>query len=440
MKVLLIILDGLGDRPALELGGRTPLEAANTPNIDRLAAQGITGLMDPIAPGIAPGSDMAHFVIFGYSLSDFPGRGVFETVGEGLELSDKDVVCRASFASVKEQDGYLQVVDRCIGVDEECCQALAREISEKEFCGIRFHFVYNGKRQGILFLKGEVSPSITDSDPFCDDMPVIKIQPLEGVQDRGKAEHTADCLNEYLRWVYRKLVNHPANASREKAELPPVNFLLTKWAGRRRPLISFDEKYGLRGTTIASGPMFRGLASEIGLTFFEVKQIKDAEEDLRNRFKVAEKAFKEAYDFVHIHTKTIDDAAHTKDPTFKKSIIEDVDKSFNYLFSSQNLIQNSLIIVTSDHSTPSRGELIHSGGPVPIAIVGENVRRDGVEKFSELACAQGGLRRIRGTDLMNIILDLTDRVKYYGTRPTARDIPYHPRKVIPLRLFSEGGL
>ncbi|MDI6822191.1 MAG: alkaline phosphatase family protein [Actinomycetota bacterium] len=439
MRVLLIILDGLGDRPAPELGGKTPLEAANTPNLDRLAAQGVTGLMDPIAPGIAPGSDTAHFVIFGYSLSDFPGRGVFETVGEGLELNDGDVVCRASFAWVKEQDGCLQVVDRCIGVEEECCQALAREISEKEFGGIRFHFVYNGKRQGILFLKGEASPNITDSDPFCDDMPVIKIQPLEGVQDKRKTKHTADCLNEYLKWAYRKLVNHPVNASREKAGLPLVSFLLTKWAGRRRPLIPFDEKYGFRAATIASGPLFRGLAAEIGLTFFEVKQIKDAEEDLRNRFKMAERAFKEGYDFVHIHTKTIDDAAHTKDPTFKKRVIEDVDKSFNYLLSSQNLIQNSLIIVTSDHSTPSRGELIHSGEPVPIAIVGENVRKDGVERFSESACTQG-LGRIRGSDLMNIILDLTDRIKYYGTRPTARDIPHQPRKVIPLRLFSEGSL
>ncbi len=437
MKVLLVILDGLGDRPAPELGGKTPLEAAHTPILDGLAARGITGLMDPISPGIAPGSDTAHFVLFGYSLDEFPGRGVFEAVGEGLDLSSDDMVCRASFACVEEKGGCLRIVDRGIGAEEADCRELSREVSEKEFGGIKFRFVYNGRRQGILFLKGGASSNITDSDPFDDTLPAIKIQPLQNVDDREKAERTADALNSYLRWVYGHLKDHPLNQRRTKVSKPPLNFLLTKWAARRRKLAPFTEKFGFNTAMVASGVLYKGLANEIGMDFIESPDFKGAGEDLKNCLKLAKQAFEDGYDFVHVHTKAPDEAAHTKKPSFKRDTIEKLDVAFEGL--STFFDEDVLIVVTSDHSTPSSGSLIHSGEPVPIAIVGKNVRKDEVEEFGERACSRGGLGRIRGSDLMNVILNLTDRVKYFGTRSTPEDIPHRPRKVIPFTFRGTQG-
>ncbi|MDI6891737.1 MAG: alkaline phosphatase family protein [Actinomycetota bacterium] len=432
MRVLLIILDGLGDRPAPELGGKTPLEAACTPNLDSLAARGITGLMDPISPGIAPGSDVAHFLLFGYSLDEFPGRGVFEAVGEGLDLGSADVVCRASFASVEEKGGCLKIVDRSIGAAEEDCRELSRGVSEKEFGRVKFSFVYNGGRQGILFLRGEASSNITDSDPFDDTLPVIKIQPLQNADDKEKAKRTAGALNSYLCWVYGHLKDHPVNQRRMKGGKPPLNFLLTKWAARRRKLVPFAEKFGFGATMVASGVLYRGLAAEMGMDFIESPNLKETGEDLKSRLRLAKQAFEGGCDFVHLHTKAPDEAAHTKKPFFKRDTIEKLDGAFEGL--SSFFSGDVLIVVTSDHSTPSSGSLIHSGEPVPIAIVGKNVRKDEVKEFGERACSRGGLGRIRGSDLMNVILNLTDRVKYFGTRSTPEDIPHRPRKVIPFKI------
>lgn len=426
MKALLIILDGLGDRTAPETGFQTPLQFASTPNLDKLAAKGMSGLMYSLSPGMAPATELAHFALFGYPLTCFPGRAVFEAIGEGLELNDRDVVLRASFASVEDRGDSLVVVDRVIDTDEETLTKLAEEVKENRFGGIDFQFVYNSKRQGILFLKGAASQDITDSDPFANNQPVMKVRAFEETKELEKAVHTAECLNQFLRWAYGKLNEHSINDYRRKKSLKPINFLVSRWAGLRRKIPSFYEMYGFRGSMIASGPMLKGLASEIGLDFLEAEELEDAEEDLGKRIKTAREALSTKYDFVHIHTKAPDQAAHKKDPLLKAKVIEKLDSALEVLISDEYFTDDTLIIISSDHSTPSAGSLIHSGEPVPILFVGKSIRRDTVKEFDEIACLNGALGQISGKDLMLLILNFSDRIKYFGSRLTARNVPYYP--------------
>ncbi|HDP69694.1 MAG TPA: 2,3-bisphosphoglycerate-independent phosphoglycerate mutase [Actinobacteria bacterium] len=432
MKVLFVTLDGLGDRPAPELDGKTPLEAAYIPNLNKLASYGITGMLNSLPPGIAPGSDMAHFVLFGYPLDEFPGRGVFEAVGEGLDLNYEDVVLRASFASVAEENGCLKIASRGIGAEEEVCRELVKEITDDEIEGANIRFAYNSKRQGIIFMSGDVNPDITDSDPFCNDLPVIKIQTMLDAKDKEKAEITARALNAYLRKIYFQLKDHPINIERIKRDLPPLNFLLTKWASKRKKLVSFTDKFGFKAAMVASSVLFKGMASEIGMDFIELLYLEDAGEDFEKRLLAARKALEGDYDFIHVHTKVPDEAAHTKKPVFKKEVIEKLDGAFGSILSKFG--DDTLIVVTSDHSTPSSGSLIHSGEPVPIIIIGKNVRVDNVKEFGEKACVPGGLGKIDGRDLMNIILNLTDRARYFGSRPTALNTFHRPLKVNPFEI------
>jgi len=426
MKALLVILDGLGDRTFPELENSTPLQFAPTPNLDKLASLGMNGLMYSLSPGFAPATELAHFTLFGHLQSDFPGRAVFETIGEGLELNFEEVVLRASFVSVEEEDEKLIVVDRMLDTTEDILSQLAGEIVENEFGKLGFKYVYNSQRQGILFLKGGASKYVSDSDPFTVGKPISKVRALEEATDQKKAIQTADSINQFLRWVYRKLDNHPLNKERRKKGLRPINFLVTRWVGLRKKLPLFYEMHGFKGASVSSGAMLKGLMSEMGLDFIEAQSSSDQQQDMEQRLKTAVQALESEYDFVHVHTKLPDEAAHTKNPGFKAKVIEKLDKAFGLLLQDDFIPEDVLVVITSDHSTPSSGELIHSGEPVPVLFVGDTVRVDKIKEFNEIACLNGALGQIAGNDLMRLILNFTDRIKYSGSRLTAKNLPYYP--------------
>lgn len=435
MKVLLTILDGLADRPVPELGGKTPLEAAATPNLDRLAAQGLNGFMYTISPGMAPSSDLAHFLLFGYPLEEFPGRGYLEALGEGFSAQVGEVILRTSFVSVVEKGEHFDIVDRDVKVTEEDCQTLAAAVKGSSEHGINISFVYTGQRQGLLFLSGKASPEVTDSDPFSADLSVVKVQPLAEARDKPKAEQTAQVLNRFLVQAYDDLEQNPVNKQRRKSGLAPLNFLTTKWAGQERELDSFWERYGLKGASIASSPLFKGLAGAVGLDFIDQVELDEAGEELAVRLQKAAELLQTGYDFVHVHSKAPDEAAHTKKPQHKKDVIEKLDKAFKLLVDDETLVEDCLIVITADHATPSRGTLIHSGEAVPVLFLGSTTGADEVKKFSESASRKGALGQFYGRDLMPLILNFTDRIKYFGSRNFGSDYPARPSKdrIIPLR-------
>ncbi|MFQ5793655.1 MAG: phosphoglycerate mutase [Candidatus Bipolaricaulia bacterium] len=426
-KILLITLDGVGDRPAQVLGNKTPLEAADTPNLDALAAQGINGVMTAIAPGVPAPSDVAHYLIFGYPLEWRPGRSVFEATGYGVAIAEDEVICSTSLALAELRDGIIEIVTRRdMGLTLEEGRALVEAVPHYQEAGIELELIYTAKWFGILKMRGEVSHQITDSDPFYDDLPVLAVQPMVGAPEA--AERTAHVLNNYLRWTYRVLSQHEVNRARPKATI-----ILTKWPGRKVELPSFQEKYNLNGLSISPKPVINGLARYLGIdTKFSDLETADREyaygiEQLN------------AYDFVHIHDLRPDVIAHKKDPVKKVETIEKIDRDLKVL--TDRLPDPSLVVaITADHSTLSTEgtvKAMHAGEPVPIVVVAEGVRTDAVSRFSERDGVNGGLGHIRAMELMNILMNYTNRLGNYGFRPRRFETDqasYRPTDVKPLTL------
>ena len=442
MKVLFITLDGLGDRPVPEMDGRTPLEAARTPNLDSLAARGINGLLSAVGPGVPAGTPTAHALLFGYSLDELPGRAVFHSVARGIVPPPEDVICLARLASVEPSEGGLRLVQRALKGPEEDFRPLAQAISQRSLDGVEVELVYTGETEGILFLRGAVSDAITDCDPIGTDLPVIRVQPMDLADDPETAARTAHALNQYLRWAHGVLRDHPVNARRmEKGELP-ANFLLAKWAGRRQSMLPFQKRYGFKAVSVTSEEVLRGVMHEVGIET-RVEEQKSTEEDMATRLVMAKQLLAQGYDFVHVHTKQPDLIAHFADPKRKLAEIEALDRGLGRLVDELVADSELVLALTSDHSTPSvvqcqppPGQIHdqHAGEPVPLVIVGRNALRDEVSSFSERAAGRGALGLVRGADFMNIVLSQAERTNVIGWRPTAQETLHRPTRVEPFEL------
>ncbi len=442
MKILLVTLDGLGDRPAPELEGRTPLEAARTPNLDSLASRAVNGLITAIAPGIPAGTPTAHALFFGYDLEDLPGRAVFHSVARGVFPQPGEVASLARFSSGEPGPDGVRLVRRMMSAPEEESKVLAEAIANYSTDGIEIEFIYTGNTEGVLILRGNVSDDITDCDPLGEDLPVIKAQPMDHAADRAAADRTAAAMNSYLVWAHGVLRDHPVNASRiERGDLP-MNFVLGKWAGHRKPLTRFEERFGMRSVSLTSEEILLGVMHELGVETRD-EELPDTEQDLRNRLALAKTLLGDGYDFVHVHTKQPDVTAHLADPPKKVEAIEALDRGFDSLIEELLPDPELVICITSDHATPSvvsghlkRGRFHdqHAGEPVPIMVLGRNALRDEVAVFSERAGAHGGLGLVRGKELMPILLSQAERTNVIGWRPTPHEILHRPSEIEPFRV------
>jgi 2,3-bisphosphoglycerate-independent phosphoglycerate mutase len=432
MRCILVILDGLGDRAHAALNGQSPLQAARTPHLDQLACMGMNGLYHPCLQGIPLSSEIAHFFIFGYDLDEFPGRGYIEAVGNGIEVEDNEVVLLCHVCSVVEKDNTLILIEESPAITESKLSLLLKEISPYTAGDITIRFVPTKGGDGFLIVSGQVSPAITDSNPIAEGRPLIAVQPTDTTPEARK---TASALNQYLRWIYKRLSSHSLNKDRKKEHLPLINILATQRAGRKQPLEPFFDRWGLRGLSIAAGPLYWGLCLEIGMDIVKVQESGDHEKDLKERLRQAHEA--EAYDFIHVHTKMPDEAAHTKDPLHKQEVIEALDRAMAFAVQDIATDPETLLVVTADHSTPSVGQMIHSGETVPLTMVGRYPRQDRVTAFNEVDCAGGGLGIVRGKELMYLILNFLDRAKMKGLMDTPIDQPYYPGHYRPLTLDGE---
>jgi 2,3-bisphosphoglycerate-independent phosphoglycerate mutase len=443
-KILLLILDGLSDKPAEELGNLTPLEAAHTPNLNKLAALGINGVMDPISIGVPMRSETSHFIMFGYPIEDFPGRALCEAryVG-GLHFSDRDVICSTNFASVVKDDGQFRILEREIKLKDDEMAELSQALPDYGEDGITVKYKYIGhtskinRGYGILIISGKgISDKIIDSDPYYDGLPVLEIQPLVKSGETMEAELTSRILNNYLRWAHQKLSDHPLNLKRKSEGLNPVNFLLTLWASRRTPIDSFYERYGMKGiSVIHDHPVLNGLARELGMDDEEYPclKTKEAIEKHYSEFFGRLGSYIEKYDFIHINARDPDLAAHTKNPLWKKDVLEAIDNALSVFIEKIMLEYDLLITITGDHGAPSVGNLLHCGESVPILMVGKRLLVDDVKEFNERSAVKGWLGRIYGKDYMNAVLNFTDRIYMYGLRLTPRIAPTRPGRVKGLK-------
>lgn len=393
MKAILVIMDGLGGRPT-DLGGATCLERAAKPYLDELAGQGALGLMDPIAPGIRPGSDTAHLSIFGYDpLKVYTGRGAFEVLGLGLEVRGGDVCFRTNFATVERQGGKLVVVDRRAGrlAEGHAFEQALNEISLRDL-GVELIFRASTEHRGAVVLRGEaLSSAITDTDPHEVGKEVLVCEPLEASEG---ARRTAAAVNALTRRAHEVLESHPANARRRAQGQLAANALLLRGAAVMPHLQPLTEDYGIRGACVAGGALYKGVARLAGLEVLAVPGATgDLKTDLRAKAKAALSALARV-EFVFVHIKGTDNAAHDRNAQSKREFIERVDREF-FGELLAGLPPGVHLCVSGDHTTPPAvGE--HTADPVPVLFWGPSIRPDPARTFGERAAAQGGLGRFSG--------------------------------------------
>ncbi|WP_457590654.1 2,3-bisphosphoglycerate-independent phosphoglycerate mutase [Geoglobus sp.] len=407
MKVLMLIVDGMADR---SVSGRTPLDSAKTPNLDFLAKVGINGIMDTISPGIRPGSDTAHLAILGYDpFKYYTGRGPIEAAGAGIEVRPGDIAFRVNFGTVEGKGSVFDkvVVDRRAGRIQDkqvLVDAVNREVSIE---GVEFILGNaSGHRAALVFRGENLSDRITDSDPKKVGERVRRVRPLD-----KEAEFTAMVVNEFIERSHEVLDGHPFNEERAREGLPKANVLLLRGVGKAVHVPSFEERYGMKMAVIAGTTLIKGIGRLLRADVIEHKRFTGSRDtDLDLKVKTALESL-ETHDFVLLHIKAPDEFGHDGDFEGKREFIEKIDSAVKPL--TELDFSEVCVTVLADHTTPVSVR-DHTADPVPVTVVCEGVRSDEVERFSEFHAYRGGLCRIRGPDLMNIILDLIGKAKKYG--------------------------
>ena len=409
--IVVLLLDGLGDRAHDVLKGKTGNEAARTPNLDRLAAQGSCGVLHAVGPGRAPSSEVAHWSMLGYRPDEFPGRAVFEALGRGQAVSDEHVFAYAALRPAElRDDGWWLTGRPDPDRDADDAQALVEACDALEVDKLLFGLTHVWRGEAVLRVGGGADDRITDTDAFFRDRhPVLR--PLAVVPE---AERTARAAEEWTRWTMELLGEHQANRQRADDGLPLFNVITLKWWGRPKRVPTFLERHGITGTFIGESAFLRGLATAVGLETIAAPETKDAPADLVARLALVEQRLAAGDTFVFVHQKATDAAGHTKDPMIKRDVIASLDAAI----AERLPVDRAIVVVTGDHATPASPDVIHSGDPVPFVVAGPGVRADNVRHFGELDCAAGILGQLRGPDMMPVLLNAADRPLFLGSRPT----------------------
>ncbi|MCQ5373945.1 MAG: alkaline phosphatase family protein [Candidatus Methanomethylicia archaeon] len=420
MKHLLyVLLDGLGDLPVKSLGDRTPLEAADHPNMDSLARKGISGIVYTVGRGIAPESDVAVISMLGYDpAKTYTGRGPIEVFGSGMVMDNGDLAVRCNFATV---DDNMNIIDRRVGRSLSTGEArvLAETINQTvtlESHPATFEFRSTVGHRAVLLIKSEEGPlsgNITNTDPAYQRMEglgiasanfVNKVMRCEPLDSSEEARRAAELLEEFTRKSHEVLKDHPVNLIRRREGKPPANVVLSRDAGSRLPDFQhIKDKYGREFASMVEMPVERGIALLCGMDLVELPPpTGDQAWDYKKRAELASELV-EAYGAVYVHIKGPDEPAHDGNCEGKKRAIEMIDKHF---FGNLDLdLSENVVAVTSDHATPCSLKA-HSGDPVPLIVSGGNIKNDGTDAFGESRCAKGSLGVMIGQEVLAKIFSL----------------------------------
>jgi len=412
MKVLFIIGDGMADRPLKELDDRTPLEKATTPNMDYVAKNSICGLVDPIAPGIRPGSAPAHLALLGYDpYVYYTGRGPFEAMGNKMKVKTGDVAFRCNFGTVNKR---MVVLDRRAGRDLEGLDKLSKALDGmklKTAPDIKVFFKKATAHRAVLMLRGpEISPKVSDVDSGRTNVKPLVAKPLDGSLE---AKVTAKAVNEFVSRAHQIMEKHFVNKKRVKAGKLPANIVLVRGAGVAPKMEAFKDKYGIKfSACVAETTLVKGVASYAGMRIIDVPgATAGLDTDTRAIGMAAVKALSTS-EFVLVNVKGTDVAAHDGNFKAKIEMIEKIDEMLGDIWGKISR-EETYVLITADHTTPISVK-DHTADPVPIAISGPMVRVDDVIAFNERVVAKGGLGRIRGLDIMPILMDLLGKAKKFG--------------------------
>ena len=421
-KILYVILDGLGDLPIKELDNKTPLEAAQTPNMDRLAQSGKTGLVYTVEKGIAPESDIAVISLLGYDAHKYyTGRGPLEAFAEGLVINDGDLALRVNFATC-EPDGRT-IKDRRVGRDltTEEAAALSREINSKvSLVNGTFEFKNTIGHRGVLVIRGKTSKlsgGITNTDPAYGkdgafgvalekfDNILCESAPIEDHKDSPEAKEAASLLNEFTVKSHAVLEESLINKKRIGEGKLPANLILSRDAGDRLPKFpQINELFSLKFGCFVQMPVERGIALLTGMQIIDVpSSTGHLDVDYAVWAKIALDAVKD-FDGIYIHIKGPDEPAHDGDFKKKKDIIEYIDKHFFANLISGVDLKEFIICVTADHSSVCKMKA-HSSDPAPLLVCGGAIKPDKTKTFSEKSAKAGSLGELKGSKLLSILVD-----------------------------------
>jgi len=399
-KAILLIGDGLGDRPVPELGNKTPLEVADKPTLDRLATEGECGLMDPIAPGVRAGSDTSHLAILGYDpYKHYTGRGPFEAAGIGMDVKQGDVAFRCNFTTV---DSNMVVIDRRAGRITEGTDQLAAVVNGMQIEDVVCLFKESVAHRSALVLRGPgLGANITDTDPHVVCEKVHQAEPVDP-NDAASAK-TARIVNEFVRRSYELLNGHQVNQARRAMGEEPANIILPRGGGLAPHLTPINDRFNIKSACVAETGLIKGVAKYVGMKIIDVPEATGGlDSNLIAMAKAIIDALKD-HNFVLCNVKGADIGGHDGISQSKIDLIDQMDVMVKYLL--DNIGPETYIVLTADHSTPVSVK-DHSGDPVPIVFWGPGVRTDECRSFDERSVAKGGIHRIRGIDVMNIITQL----------------------------------
>ena len=407
MKGILVIIDGMGDLSSKQLGEKTPLEVAETPNLDFLATRGEMGYMYPVRPGFVPESDEAIVSIFGNELISST-RGQLEARGTDIKLTRGDLALRVNFSTIDSLEEE-NMIDRRAGRTLTTAEAkiLAEAINNNIKLPCEFVFQPTVRHRAVLIFRGGFSDNISGNDLTYSKgkaTPVDKITFCKPLDDDENSQYTVNILNEFLEKAYEVLNNHPINKERKRRGLMPANYLLVRGAGIEPPKLKPYKKW----VSAAYMPLEVGFSKVSGMkTFnFEQPELKKLDvyanlyESLAKACKFSIKILKrnrKSADYAYIHIKETDTAGHDNKPAEKKMMLEYIDKTlFNFLrkFAPSNKVK---VVITADHSTPCKLKT-HSSDPVPVLFYNNSPPKE--KKFCEKEARKGSLGRIIGSDLL----------------------------------------
>ena len=418
VHMIYVLLDGVGDLPHPDLNGKTPLEAASTPVLDKIASNGVIGEVISVGKGIAPESDIAVFNMLGYKFNhaDYAGRGVIEAIGIGIDFKDGDLALRGNFSTLNDDE---VIIDRRAGrhIEKEDAQGVAKEIEEKiKFSDPNTSVVVSptiGHRVTVRIRTNtqKLSSKITNTDPAYSNIggmgvakavgDFLKIEKCLPIEEIEEARFTANLVNEFSEQTINILKESQINQKRKEQDKKQLSCILLRDAGNKFPdVIPINEKYKMKFSCIVDMPVELGISDVLEMKAFEAGGLTDYEEKAR----VAAKAM-ETQNSIYVHLKGPDEFGHDGDAIGKMKNIEEIDQRF-FKTLVENIDSSKVaIIISADHSTPciNKG---HSDDPVPVLVSGDFIKNDGTTRMTEAQAKKGSIGLLQGAEVVSKSLEL----------------------------------
>jgi len=419
LRLLYVLLDGIGDLPNPAMNGQTPLEAAKTPNIDSLARKGKMGQVISVGKGISPQSDIAVFNMLGYDFQGkkYAGRGIVEIIGCGVDFREGDLALRGNFATLDSN----RIIDRRAGRDiveeeaESVCKFLVDHLRfddpdvSVEVTPTISHRVIIKFRHKTRYL----SDKITNTDPAYGklngigiaktDVESMFVQESQSEDNSESSMLSAKIVNEFTRKSITLLREHPVNLGRISNNKKPMNVILLRDAGNSVPSLQpINEKFGITTSCLVDMPVEIGIAKILGMELFSSQKI----DDYKQKAKEVAEIIK-SYNLVYVHIKGPDEYGHDGDALGKKSNIELIDKDFFGMF-FKLVTKQPIVVISGDHSTPCIRKS-HTDDPIPLLVSGNGITSDGSRRFTESWASKGSIGTLKGSQVISLILNMISK-------------------------------